>query len=252
MECVNNDNPSVYSIANAYLQEYDRFSQNPAYLDSAFNYLRFIDMSTKEGLYSSIYYFFLSKEFNKISEIISDKGKDKILEIFNVKQYNNFDAWTCYRIGQVFYNQKKYKTSILFFDQATKLSPYNLKFLDKYGNNLILIDQFDDAKLIFQSIINENNQYVSAYNNLSRLYFKQYLLSGYEGDKNLSNYYCDIALNLDPINKKGLLNKIDLIIIEKKYSEAKLLLSKIIDIYPDEKDAKLLLNKLNEENYKNI
>tara|TARA_B100000674_G_C37960972_1_gene971980 strand:- start:1443 stop:3425 length:1983 start_codon:yes stop_codon:yes gene_type:complete len=252
LECVNNDNPSVYSIANAYLQEYDRFSQNPAYLDSAFNYLRFIDMSTKEGLYSSIYYFFLSKEFNKISEIISDKGKDKILEIFNVKQYNNFDAWTCYRIGQVFYNQKKYKTSILFFDQATKLSPYNLKFLDKYGNNLILIDQFDDAKLIFQSIINENNQYVSAYNNLSRLYFKQYLLSGYEGDKNLSNYYCDIALNLDPINKKGLLNKIDLIIIEKKYSEAKLLLSKIIDIYPDEKDAKLLLNKLNEENYKNI
>ena len=40
--------------------------------------------------------------------------------------------------------------------------------------------------------------------------------------------------------------------IQKKYSEAKLLLSKIIDIYPDEKDAKLLLNKLNEENYKNI
>ena len=77
-------------------------------------------------------------------------------------------------------------------------------------------------------------------------------MSGYEGDKNLSNYYCDIALNRDPINKKGLLNKIDLIIIEKKYSEAKLLLSKIIDIYPDEKDAKLLLNKLNEENYKNI
>ena len=77
LECVNNDNPSVYSIANAYLQEYDRFSQNPAYLDSAFNYLRFIDMSTKEGLYSSIYYFFLSKEFNKISEIFLDKGKDK-------------------------------------------------------------------------------------------------------------------------------------------------------------------------------
>ena len=77
LECVNNDNPSVYSIANAYLQEYDRFSQNPAYLDSAFNYLRFIDMSTKEGLYSSIYYFSYQKNLIKYLKLFQIKEKIK-------------------------------------------------------------------------------------------------------------------------------------------------------------------------------
>ena len=252
LECVNNDSPSIYSITNAYLQEYDRFSPNPAYLDSALIYLRLLDQSTKEGIYSNIYYLFLNKEFDEISRVVTDLGKDNILNIFNIKQFNNFDAWTCYRIGQSFYNQKKYKTSILFFNQSTKLSPYNLKFLDKYGNNLVLLDQFEEAKQIFQSIINENNQFVSSYTNLSRVYFKQYLLSNYDGDKNLSNYYCDIALSIDPINKKALLNKIDLIIIENNYSEAKLLLLEILDMYPEEKDARLLLDKLNEENFKNL
>ena len=41
---------------------------------------------------------------------------DKFIKT-NIKQFNNFDAWTCYRIGQAFYNQDKYNTSILFFQQ---------------------------------------------------------------------------------------------------------------------------------------
>ena len=252
LECVNNDSPSYYSITNAYLQEYDKFSKNPSYLDSANIYLNFIDFSTKEGLYSYIYYLFLKEDMNKICKIISDSGKEKILKMFNTKQFNNFDAWTCYRIGQAFYNQDKYNTSILFFQQASYLAPYNLNFSDKYGINLVMLNRFDDAKERFQFIINENNLFVSAYNNLSRLYFEKYLQTKYEGDKNLSHYYCDIALNIDPRYKEAMFNKVDLFILDNDYSEAKLLLIKILDLYPETKGAVVLLKKINEEYFTSI
>ena len=167
--------------------------------------------------------------------------------MFKNKQFNNFDAWTCYRVGEAFYNQKKYNSSILFFKQASDLSPYNLNFLDKYGSNLVMVNRFDEAKEKFQFIINENNQFVSAYNNLSRLYFENYLENQYEGDKNLSNYYCDIALSINPIYKEAMLNKIDLFIVDNDFQDAKLLLIKILDLYPESKDAELLLNKINED-----
>tara|TARA_B100001029_G_C15057401_1_gene455507 strand:- start:1725 stop:3146 length:1422 start_codon:yes stop_codon:yes gene_type:complete len=247
LECVNNDNPSYYSITNAYLQEYDKFSKNPAYLDSASIYLKLIDMSTKEGLYSHIYYFFLNEDMDQICTIVNELGREFFLNMFKNKQFNNFDAWTCYRVGEAFYNQKKYNSSILFFKQASDLSPYNLNFLDKYGSNLVMVNRFDEAKEKFQFIINENNQFVSAYNNLSRLYFENYLENQYEGDKNLSNYYCDIALSINPIYKEAMLNKIDLFIVDNDFQDAKLLLIKILDLYPESKDAELLLNKINED-----
>jgi len=247
LECVNNDNPSYYSITNAYLQEYDKFSKKPAYLDSASVYLKLIDISTKEGLYSHIYYFFLNEDLNQICTIVNELGREFFLNIFKNKQFNNFDAWTCYRIGEAFYNQKKYNSSILFFEQASNLSPFNLNFLDKYGSNLVMINRFEEAKEKFQFIINENNQFVSAYNNLSRLYFENYLQNQYEGDKNLSNYYCDIALSINPIYKEAMLNKTDLFIVDNDFQEAKLLLIKILDLYPESKDVELLLNKINED-----
>jgi tetratricopeptide (TPR) repeat protein len=247
LHCVNNDNPSYYSITNAYLQEYDKFSKNPAYLDSASIYLQKMDLSSKEGLFSHLYYLFLNQDMMQICSIVDEIGKKSILNMFKDEQFNNFDAWTCYRIGEAFYSKKKYNSSIIFFEQASSLAPFNLNFLDKYGSNLIMTNNFDEAKSKFQSIIIENNQFVSAYNNLSRLYFEEYLQSKYEGDKNLSNYYCDIALTIDPIYKEAMLNKIDLFLVDKDFQQAKLLLIKILDLYPETKDADLLLNKLNEE-----
>ena len=39
LECINNPNPTVESITQAYLQQYERFESKPIYLDSALIYL---------------------------------------------------------------------------------------------------------------------------------------------------------------------------------------------------------------------
>ena len=185
-----------------------------------------MDLKTKEGLFSHIYYLFLNQEMKKISVLVSEIGENEVLKKFENTQFNNFDAWTCYRIGEAFYKQNNYKKSILFFEQASSLAPFNLHFVDKYASNLVMIENFDEAIEKFKFIINENNQFVSSYNNLSRLYFEKYLLSHYDGDKNLSNYYCDIALSIDPIYQEAMRNKVDLFLVDNDFNEARLLLIK--------------------------
>ena len=47
-------------------------------------------------------------------------------------------------------------------------------------------------------------------------------------------------------------NKEDLFLLDNDYSKAKLLLIKILDLYPETKDAYFLLKKINEEYFANI
>ncbi len=247
LECINNDNPSNYSIVNAYLQEYDAFNSKREYLDSAFFYLNKMNLSTKEGFFSFVFFHFISNSFNEIVEYVNDRGVDSVLSIFNKKQYNNFDALTCYRIGQSYYRNKNYRLAHDFLKQSVDLAPYHLNIIEKYAVNLVKLSEFEKAKTQFQFLINEDPKFFSAYNHLGNLYIHDYLISNEDSDKNLASYYFDIALNLNPNYEHALLNKTRIYVLEDDISSAKKMLKKIKSIYPYNEYADLLLNEINEK-----
>ena len=247
LECINNDNPSDYSIVNAYLQEYDAFTPKKEYLDSAFFYLNKMKSNTKESFFSHIFFYFTSNYFDNIIEMVNKKGIDNVLMLFNKKQYNNFDALTCYRIGQSYYRNGDYNKANIFLKQSVDLAPFHLNFIEKYAVNLIKINEFDKAKNQFQFIINEDPKFFTAYNHLGNLYIHDYLINKDLSDKNLAEYYFDISLNLNPNYEQALLNKARIYILEDNIYSAKKVLKKIKSIYPKNKYADLLLNQINEK-----
>lgn len=246
LECINNENPSNYSVVNAYLQEYDAFNQKKEYLDSAFVYLKKMDYNTKEGLFSFIFFYFVSNSFNDIVERINEKGIDNVLSIFNKKQYNNFDALTCYRIGQSYYRNGNYNKANIFLRKSVDLAPFHLDFVEKYAINLVKLNAFEKAKKQFQFIINEDPRFFSAYNHLGNLYIHDYLTKKEISDINLASYYFDISLNLNPNYEQALLNKVRVYILQDNFGSAKKMLKKIKSIYPENEYADLLLNEINE------
>ena len=247
LECINNDNPSNYSIVNAYLQEYDAFNPKKEYLDSALVYLNMMDFNSKEGLFSFIFYHFVSRSFKNIIEHVDNIGVDFILSKFSNKQFNNFDALTCYRVGQSYYRNSNYEIANKFLKQSVDLAPYHLDIIEKYGINLVKLNNFEQAKVQFQFIIDEDSRYFSAYNHLGNLYINDYLINEDETDKNLADYYFDIALSLNPNYEQALLNKTRIYVLNNEIKQARKLLQKISSIYPDNESVVLLLKQINEK-----
>jgi len=246
LECINNDSPSNYSIVNAYLQEFDSFNSKSEYLDSAYVYLSKMDLEIKENFFSYVFFNFLSNSFKNIIDEVQRKGIDNVLSMFSKKQYNNFDALTCYRIGQSFYRLEDYNNALFFFNQSVTLAPYHLDFIEKHAINLIKLNNLEEAKKQFQFIINEDPKFFSAYNHLGNLYIDDYLKNKDQRDKNLASYYLDISLNLNPNYEQALLNKSRILILEENVESAKKMLNKIKSLHPNNIYVDNLLNQLNE------
>ena len=68
-----------------------------------------------------------------------------------------------------------------------------------------------------------------------------------ESDKNLADYYFDIALSLNPNYEQALLNKTRIYILNNEIKQARKLLQKISSIYPDNESIVLLLKQINEK-----
>ena len=169
-----------------------------------------------------------------------------MLSMFSKKQYNNFDALTCYRIGQSFYRLEDYNNALYFFNQSVSLAPYHLDFVEKHAINLIKLNNLEEAKKQFQFIINEDPKFFSAYNHLGNLYIDDYLKNKDQRDKNLASYYLDISLNLNPNYEQALLNKSRILILEENVESAKKMLNKIKSLHPNNIYVDNLLNQLNE------
>ena len=61
------------------------------------------------------------------------------------------------------------------YNHSVKLAPYNLEFRNKYATNLFSLGRFQFKEDEYNFIINEDNNYISAYANLD-FYTSQLLL----------------------------------------------------------------------------
>tara|TARA_B100000579_G_scaffold73258_1_gene56200 strand:- start:31972 stop:33885 length:1914 start_codon:yes stop_codon:yes gene_type:complete len=240
LHCVNNQQPTYESVAQAYLQQYERFESHDFYLDSAQRYIDKIDSSNKQGIYIKIYHLFLKQDYSKLIQDVESIGLDSILNFYYLnKDYSNRDAWTCYRMGEAFFKNDRFNEAEKCYRQSVKLAPYNLEFRNKYGVCLFKQNNLEFARDEFEFIINEDNNFVSAYTNLGYLNLK--LLNKKEALK-----YYNYALKLDPNHEETLINKAELLLLDDNKKDAFLCIDKLLLINPTNEKAKSLYNYLNE------
>ena len=238
--CINNDNPTHESIIQAYLQQYERFESHEYYLDSAQYYLTKINLNTKRGIYTYIYYLFLKNNYDHIIKEVRDIGVDSLLNhYFVTKDYSNQDAWSSYRIGEAFFQNNQFGEAEQFYQQSVKLAPYNLEFRNKYGVCLFKQDKVEFAIDEFKFIINEDNNFVSAYTNLGYLSLKL-------GKRSEALMYYNYALTLNPGHEKTLINKAQLLLLDNNKKDAFICVDKLLLINTHNEEVQILLNILNE------
>jgi len=203
LHCVNNNNPSTESKAKAYLQQYEKFTKDSTFLDSAVYYIKKSNSSpTKTHL--KTHYFFLKKDYLSIVDYaIINNLTEKLVNV----SYDNQDAWTCYRIASSFYNLNFYVKAKTYFEKSVSLAPLNLDFKNELAGTLIKLNELDSAKKILNNIVEMNPKYEKAYCNLGVLY-------AMSNRHNLALEQFNKAIALNPNYGQAIKNKEQLIASE--------------------------------------
>jgi tetratricopeptide (TPR) repeat protein len=198
---INEKDPSDKTKARAYIQQYEKFDQNKAYLDSARKYLS--DRTPEDiesNLHELIQLSFMTQDFKKIIDHVVTIGADKCYSKLSKVSFDNKDAWAAYHIGDAYYFTDKNKVkAIKWYEKACALAKYDLDFRIKYGTCLAQLNKINEAEEQFKFVIKENPKKAQGYTNLGFLKFSQ----GKTGEA-LVNY--TKAYALDPDSEPLLLN----------------------------------------------
>jgi tetratricopeptide (TPR) repeat protein len=236
---VNEKNPSDAIKAKAYIQQYDKFDNNPIFLDSAKRYLSDKTINdVKQNFEELVHLYFIKQDFSKILIYVDQLGKELVLNsILTKKSWDNANAWTLYRIADAYSNSGNVQDAYSFYKKANDLAPYIPEFKNKLGTSLMAQKKVPEAMLIFSEILKENPKFVQALNNL-----------GYanlvSGNIQQSEAFYNKALSLDPDYEPLLMNVAGLFIYKKNYTEAKQILNKVVKKNPANVQAKQVLEQL--------
>lgn len=238
---INEKNPSDAMKAKAYIQQYDKFDNNPTFLDSAKRYLSDKTINdVKQNFEELIHLYFIKQDFDKILGYVNQVGKEELLNsILTKKSWNNTNAWTLYHIGEAYTNKGLFPGAYEFYKRANDLAPFNLEFKNKLGTSLMAQNKVQDAIVIFSEILKENPKFVQAINNLGYSNLIQ-------GNIREAETFYNRALKLDPDYEPLLMNITGLYIYKNEYNQAKQILNKVIKKNPDNQQAKQVLEQVME------
>ena len=235
--CINNPDADDKSKGIAFLSYFEKFSSNPAFLDSAKKY--FNDENNESiirNFKSLVRWAFLKNDFKRVVEYTDSYSG--ILNELKTQSYSNDDAWTAYRIGESFSGYGNQKQSILFLQKAVDLAPFQLDFRNKLAGVQDDSGLIDDARKNYEFILKENPKYVSAYINLG------YLILTSEKNVEKAEHMYNMALALDPDNIQAFLNKAGINIYLGKKKEAAKYLKEVLKRDKKNEKAKLLLKQI--------
>lgn len=188
MKCYNNDQVEARSMARAFLEFYERYQQSKPLIDSAFRYLKEAGVDADKSDNDVIRAYFLLEDYPKIVSLVKSMKASEVN-----------DAWTCYRIGEAYLNQKNNERSIEFLQRAATLKPLALDFQNKLGTAYLESNSLERAKKTFLFIVSENPRYASANSNLGFIALQ-------EGNMPLAKMYLQKAIMLNPDNVQALIN----------------------------------------------
>lgn len=236
---INDKNPSHYTKAKAYLNQYEKFENKTYYLDSAAFYLKDeTEQNLKTNFALLVQLYFIKNDFNKLAGYVNRLTDAVILNnILIKKSYSNDHAWTSYRIGETFSNTGDLERAIKYYKKAVDLAPYELDFKNKYGTALASNGLLPEAEKELTAALNENPKHVSALTNLGFVKLRRGKV------KEAEQLYFK-ALALDPDYEPLLMNIAGLYAYKKDFKQAELYLNKILKRNPDNTKAKQALHQI--------
>lgn len=198
---VNNRQTDALTMARGYLQEFESFHPDPAYLDSAKYYLDKNGIINEQYLFNAtINFYFLKHNYDGLIGLVESNGLMHVLDsLLQTQDFSNYDAWTAYRIGQSFENKGKLLEADYFLKRSSDLAPFSLEFQNSYGALLIKSGKIDEAGNTFKFIINEDSKFAAARVNLAYIYKVKHM-------DELAQKELEAVLKLDPDNMQALVN----------------------------------------------
>lgn len=237
INAINNPSPTYESKAQAYINYFEKFGKGIEMLDSSLSYINLIKNKKERNiiaLYLQVYY--LKKDYKKVVQIAS--SNEDLASILNIKQFDNYYAWTNYRIGESYQQLGDFKNALGWFKNAYVLAPLYSEFANKYANSLINNGNTKQARIIFESLVKEHPSFAPGFSNLGYLYLVE------DQNPQLAMEFYNRSLALDPDYIQALINKAGLLIVQNNKKDAITYLNRVLKINPNEARAKSALTQL--------
>lgn len=228
LKCFNNDHPGNIATARGFVEFFERYAPSNSLLDSALKYLA-NDKKTEakeEQNRDLIRVYYLMSDYNKVSELANE------LQPLSIS-----DAWTAYRIGKSYFQLQQPDKALPWLERAVAIWKYSLDFENEYATCLLTLNRTDDALAVFNFIIQENPDYISANTNLGNLYLQK-------GDNAKAYYYMAKAEQLDPDHRQNLINMAVWYHNNHKPDEAKKVLEHLLKKHSGDVQAIAMLHDL--------
>ena len=117
-----------------------------------------------------------------------------------------------------------------FYKKATELAPFHPDFRSKYALALATLDKKFEARVQYQTVVDQYPEFVPALTNLGYLWLE-------EGDDQKAEQYYQKALALSPDDEQALMNTAGLYIYRKNYKEAMVYVDRTLKHHPQNKQA---------------
>jgi tetratricopeptide (TPR) repeat protein len=236
---VNEKHPAPAIMAKAYLQQFEKFDDDPQLLDSAKKYLP--DGTTAElrtNFCDLVHLYFLKGDFMAVKNITDHAGRKYVIDSLLVRSsFDNGDAWTAYRIGEAFYRLGDPATAESFYKKSVDLAPYHPDFRSKYALSLASQNKNFEARAQYQQVVDEYPRYVPALTNLGYLWLME------KDDKKAESYY-NQALASDPDDEKALMNMAGLCIYRGDTGGALNYANRTLAVNPKNAQAQQLIKSI--------
>lgn len=223
--CINNKETTELSKVKALINYVEKFNGQKEALAQAKTYFK-TDDNQQNWLDAQVQLHYLQNDYDAIIAKAS---------FINVDEQKS--AWMCYRVGQAFQAKNDYVRAELFFQKAVSLSPQSIDFIDKLAQAKILINKLDEAILLLNNNLLQNEKQEGSLVNLGFAYLKQNNLT-------LAKTNYNKALALNPDNEQALLNLAAVYNLENNKPEALKLLKRILVVNPKNDEVKSLLERL--------
>lgn len=235
--CINNKNPSRETVAEAWLNYYEKFNSQPAYLDSAEKYFlkNNSEISTND-FHLLIRHAYLKNDYSSIIKYVN--AQKNIDALLSKKDKLNVSAWTAYRIGEAMEATGQQLQAVKYYSVANDLAPFALDFKLKLAAAEASVNRVEDAMKHYREVITEQPKLASPYVSLGYLYLS------YNKDVQLAEKYYLKALSLDPDQLQAIINLGALNLIKKDFTSAKKYAERAEKISPNNEQVKMLVKQI--------
>ena len=225
MKCFNNDHPDAITTARSFMEFYERYAPSKGLLDSALLYL---DRSAGQEAAQK-----QNRDYIRAHSLLNNLNK--VVEYAEKLQPADIkDAWTAYRSADAYYRTGQPDKALPWYKRATEIWPYSLDFQNKYGVCLLSLKNMPEAQKVFQFIVGQNANHVSANTNLGYIYMQQ-------GNGTMAYNYLLKAQQLDPDYEQNLINLAVWYHANKRDADADKCLRHLLKKHPDNEQAKAML-----------